>query len=178
VLGHHCHRSLELLLASLWEEFEDLAHDDLAHLVFLLELFMDDVAVALPVLRLEAGAAGVDGLLAVGFSALAARGRHEIEELAHVLWIKHAVCTLLDNMEVFSLKVGSEATRRTGFFLSFVTEHEVVKQGCTNEGSCGGDSKEESLVLVVFNHFDVFVFCVLFAMQVLFVSERILEIKY
>ena len=36
VLSHHGHSGLELLLVGVSKDFKDLAHDDLAHLVFLL----------------------------------------------------------------------------------------------------------------------------------------------
>ncbi len=162
VLGHLSHGNLELLLIGLREEFEDLAHDDLTHLVFLLELVADDVTVLLPVILLEGFAARVQSLLALSLSSLTARARDEIEKLAHILRLKHcSVGSLFDNMEVLSFKVGKEVATSSFIIFILVTKNEMVEQGGTNESGGSGDSEEETLVFVVVRHFDVFIFYLL-----------------
>jgi hypothetical protein len=161
--GHLSHSGLEFLFAGFGQDFENVFHDDLAHLVFLLELVADDIAVLGPVLGLEGVATSFHCLSAFFASSFTASCRDEIEELAHILGLKRtATGSLFDNVEVFSLKVSHKAIGTTSFvFTSFVTKDKVVEEGSSNKCGGGGDSEEETLVLVIVRHFDVFLFYLL-----------------
>ena len=120
LLSHRLHRSLEFLLAHLGEDLHGLSENDLAHLVLSHELLLDDSTVTGPVLVLVVFTSFGDGSHAFVVTSLAASDGHEVEHLAHVLWVEVGAVSL-DLFEACLLKFGHDTLGRI-IILSVTTD--------------------------------------------------------
>ena len=141
---------------------EDLAHDDVAHLVFLHELGLHDIAVFFPVFGLEGFAPQVNGGLALTLASLARVCGHEVEKFDDVVGGDLPVWPFLHRVEARCGELIHDVCGSGSLCIVAITEDVVVEEGGSHEGSSGGGAQDERLVLVAFDHFNACVELVCF----------------